>query len=174
MALLASCTDTSGASSTGTTLAGPATVPVGDQFAFGQGAGTFRVYADDALNFQALLGLGSSGFTASPGEIVTVANAVNAEGAPGGPGSYRAYFEAMLDMDDGQARKVSLNGPLVEQAQATLARMRVAERAYTLLKSEAHNAEVEDWIASQRGGPDMNLVFEAANGAGRVRPKLPG
>ena len=37
------------------------------------------------------------------------------------------------------AQKVSLNGPLVEQAQATLARMRVAERAYTLLKSEAHN-----------------------------------
>ena len=38
-------------------------------------------------------------------------------------------------MDDGGQPKVSLNGPLVEQAQATLARMRVAERAYTLLKS---------------------------------------
>ena len=77
-------------------------------------------------------------------------------------------------MDDGQARKVSLNGPLVEQAQATLARMRVAERAYTLLKSEAHNAEVEDWLASQRGGPDMNLVFEAANGANLDTIRVPG
>ena len=77
-------------------------------------------------------------------------------------------------MDDGQARKVSLNGPLVEQAQATLARMRVAERAYTLLKSEAHNAAVEDWIASQRGGPDMALVFEAANGANLDTVRVPG
>ena len=77
----------------------------------------------------------------------------------------RAHLEAMLDMDNGRAEKVSLNGPLVEQAQATLARMRVAERAYTLLKSEAHNEAIEDWVASQRGGPDMALVFEAANGA---------
>ncbi len=38
-------------------------------------------------------------------------------------------------MDAGAPPKVSLNGPLVEQAQATLARMRVGERAYTLLKS---------------------------------------
>ena len=69
---------------------------------------------------------------------------------------------------------MSLNGPLVEQAQATLARMRVAERAYTLLKSEAHNAAVEDWIASQRGGPDMALVFEAANGANLDTVRVPG
>ena len=86
----------------------------------------------------------------------------------------REHLEAMLDMDDGQARKISLNGPLVEQAQATLARMRVAERAYTLLKSEAHNAALEDWIASQRGGPDMALVFEAANGANLDTVRVPG
>ena len=74
----------------------------------------------------------------------------------------------------GGTRKVSLNGPLVEQAQATLARMRVAERAYTLLKSEAHNEAVEDWVASQRGGPDMALVFEAANGANLDTVRVPG
>ena len=97
-------------------------------------------------------------------------------GAPNAQGRalLRQHLEAMLDMDDGQARKVSLNGPLVEQAQATLARMRVAERAYTLLKSEAHNAEVEDWLATQRGGPDMNLVFEAANGANLDTVRVPG
>ena len=72
----------------------------------------------------------------------------------------------------GQAR-VSLNGPLVEQAQATLARMRVAERAYTS-EVEAHNAEVEDWLATQRGGPDMNLLFEAANGANLETIRVPG
>src|SRR5271165_6995613 len=86
----------------------------------------------------------------------------------------RAHLEAMLDMDKGNAKKVSLNGPLVEQAQATLARMRVAERAYTLLKSEAHNDGVEDWLASQRGGPDMALVFEAANGASLDKVRVPG
>ncbi len=74
----------------------------------------------------------------------------------------------------GQAKKVSLNGPLVEQAQATLARMRVAERAYTLLKSEAHNEAIEDWVAAQRGGPDMALVFEAANGASLDTVRVPG
>ena len=97
-------------------------------------------------------------------------------GAPNAEGRalLRKHLEAMLDMDDGRQRKVSLNGPLVEQAQATLARMRVAERAYTLLKSEAHNAAVENWIASQRGGPDMALVFEAANGASLDTVRVPG
>jgi type VI secretion system protein ImpL len=86
----------------------------------------------------------------------------------------RAHLAAMLDMDTGSVSRVSLNGPLVEQAQATLARMPVAERAYTLLKTEAHNDGVEDWIASQHGGPDMTLVFEAANGASLDTISVPG
>jgi type VI secretion system protein ImpL len=79
----------------------------------------------------------------------------------------------MLGLDVNQTPKVSLNGPLVEQAQGTLARMRVSERAYTLLKSEAHNEKLEDWIASRRGGPDMALVFEAANGANLDTVRVP-
>ena len=51
--------------------------------------------------------------------------------------------------------------------------MRVAERAYTLLKSEAHNEPIEDWIASRRGGPDMALVFEAANGSNLDTVRVP-
>ena len=96
-------------------------------------------------------------------------------GAPNAQGRalLRAHLEAMLDMDSGAATKVSLNGPLVEQAQATLARMRVAERAYTLMKSEAHNEPIEDWIASRRGGPDMALVFETANGASLDTVRVP-
>ena len=85
----------------------------------------------------------------------------------------RAHLVAMLDLDNGETPKISLNGPLVEQAQATLARMRVAERAYTLLKSEAHGEPIEDWIASRRGGPDMALVFEAANGASLDTVRVP-
>jgi type VI secretion system protein ImpL len=86
----------------------------------------------------------------------------------------RSHLEAMLDMDTGGPTKVSLNGPLIEQAQATLARMRVAERAYTLLKSEAYNDGVQDWVASQHGGPDMALVFEAANGTSLDNVRVPG
>ena len=88
-------------------------------------------------------------------------------GAPNAQGRalLLAHLEAMLDLDQGAAHKVSLNGPMVEQAQATLARMRVAERAYALLKSEAHNDNVSPWLASDHGGPDMPLVFETANGA---------
>ena len=85
----------------------------------------------------------------------------------------RAHLVAMLDMDTGNAAKVQLNGPLVEEAQATLARMRVSERAYTLLKSEAHNEPIEDWVAAQRGGPDMALVFETANGANLDTVRVP-
>ena len=85
----------------------------------------------------------------------------------------RAHLVAMLDLDNGETPKISLNGPLVEQAQATLARMRVAERAYTLLKSEAHGEPIEDWIASRRGGPDMALVFEAANGSSLDTVRVP-
>ena len=85
----------------------------------------------------------------------------------------RAHLEAMLDMDAGQATKVSLNGPLVEQARATLARMRVAERAYSLLKLESHSDTLQDWGASQRGGPDMARVFQAANGASLDTVRVP-
>ena len=85
----------------------------------------------------------------------------------------RAHLEAMLDMDVNGGAKVSLNGPLVDQAQNTLARMRVSERAYTLLKSAARSEALEDWVASQRGGPDMALVFEAGNGANLDTVRVP-
>ena len=85
----------------------------------------------------------------------------------------RQHLVAMLDLDVNGTPKISLNGPLVEQAQATLARMRVSERAYTLLKSEAHTEKLEDWIASRRGGPDTALVFEAANGASLDTVRVP-
>jgi type VI secretion system protein ImpL len=86
----------------------------------------------------------------------------------------RAHLQAMLEMDTGSIPKVSLNGPLVAEAQATLARMPVAQRAYTLLKSQARNALIEDWVANQRGGPDTALVFEAANGASLDTVRVPG
>lgn len=85
----------------------------------------------------------------------------------------RQHLVAMLDMDVGGSRTISLNGPLVEQAQATLVRLSVAERAYTLLKSEAHSLAAEDWIAARRGGPDTELVFETANGSSLDTVRVP-
>ena len=97
-------------------------------------------------------------------------------GAPYAQGRARLkdHLLALLALDRGRSdASVSLNGPLVAEAQATLARMRVAERAYTLLKAASHNEPLEDWVASQRGGPDMALVFEAANGASLDTVRVP-
>jgi len=64
---------------------------------------------------------------------------------------------------------------LIEKAQATLARMPIAERAYTLLKSESHKFPIQDWIASEHGGigSNMALVFEGANGVTLESVKVP-
>ncbi len=102
-----------------------------------------------------------------------------AEQMPGAPNEaqrtlLRGHLRAMLDLDVNETPKVSLNGPLVKQAQATLSRMRVSERAYTLLKAAARNEAIEDWVATQRGGPDMGLVFEAAEGASLDTIHVPG
>jgi type VI secretion system protein ImpL len=97
---------------------------------------------------------------------------------PGGPyakgrEALKQHLVAMLDMDNGQAPAIALNGPLVEQAQTTLARMSVAERAYSILKADARNLPIEDWVAARRGGPDTELVFETANGTPLDTVKVP-
>src|SRR5215207_2354771 len=74
------------------------------------------------------------------------------------------HLSAMLDMDFGRGPLVSLNGPLIEDVQRTLARLSVSERAYELLKSQARGQSHKDWVVSGRGGPDVALVFEAIGG----------
>ncbi len=69
---------------------------------------------------------------------------------------------------------VGLNGPLVEQAQRTLARMPVADRAYTLMKARAEAQGYPAWNAAQRGGPDAALVFETRDGAPLSEVEVPG
>ena len=71
------------------------------------------------------------------------------------------HLQAMLDLDaESSPMAIGLDGDLVQQAQATLASMPLALRAYTLLKAEALGAEIEDWVATQRLGPGLPLVFE--------------
>ena len=74
------------------------------------------------------------------------------------------HLAAMLDMDFGREPLVSLNGPLIEDVQRTLARLSVSERAYELLKSQARGQSHKDWVVSGRGGPDVALIFEAVGG----------
>ena len=72
-------------------------------------------------------------------------------------------------------RSIALNGPLVEEAQKTLARMSVAERAYELLKSQARGMAQRDWIvARSRRRPTSPLVFEGAVGEDLESIRVPG
>ncbi len=67
---------------------------------------------------------------------------------------------------DPDPSRVDLNGPLVQATQATLARMPVAERAYTLMKGLAESATFQDWSPADPdvGGADVTVVFETQAG----------
>jgi type VI secretion system protein ImpL len=84
-------------------------------------------------------------------------------GNEGGRKSLQEHLEAMLDLDEGDALPYGLHGPLVTRVQQTLARMSVAERAYELLKSQAHASNGPDWVALSRGGVDFPIVFDTNN-----------
>ena len=73
------------------------------------------------------------------------------------------HLRAMLELDDGETPLVSLNAPMIEDAQRTLARMTVADRAFALLKSEAIAMGLPAWRLIEQAGPDTNLVFETRN-----------
>ncbi|GAB2187149.1 type VI secretion system membrane subunit TssM [Roseibium sp. LAB1] len=76
-----------------------------------------------------------------------------------------AHVAAMLDLDfGGNVLTDQLDGILVAEVQRELGRVSLAERGYALLKSRAKGLASEDWIAEQRGGSDMETVFETENG----------
>lgn len=75
------------------------------------------------------------------------------------------HVAAMLELDfGGRPLTDQLDGVLVAEVQRELARVSLAERGYALLKSRANGLVSEDWVAEQRGGPDMENVFETENG----------
>ena len=79
---------------------------------------------------------------------------------------------AMLDLEAGQEPLITLNGPLIEEAQKTLARLSVAERAYELLKSQARASPLRDWVAGAQGGPDVDARVRGGRRAGpRKHPR---
>src|ERR1043166_7192975 len=74
------------------------------------------------------------------------------------------HLAAMFDLETEQPPLVELDGNLVQEAQKTLARLSVSQRAYELLKSEARASTAGDWIAARKGGLDAASVFEAQGG----------
>jgi type VI secretion system protein ImpL len=84
-----------------------------------------------------------------------------ARGNAAAKNEFLRHIDAMLELDDGGGVMVSLNGALVERSRATIARLSLADRAYTFLKSIAESDPVPDWVAADHGGPDMATVFEA-------------
>lgn len=70
------------------------------------------------------------------------------------------HLSAMLDLETGQGPLVQLNGPLVEKAQAILARQNVAARALDLLAARAKASVRPDWTAAKAGGANARALFE--------------
>ncbi|PSJ57017.1 type VI secretion system membrane subunit TssM [Kumtagia ephedrae] len=84
------------------------------------------------------------------------------------------HLGAMLDLGSSHKPSFELNGPLVESAQRSLARMNMADRAYALIKTASYSAPVENFSVIARGGPDTALVFETVDGTELDKLAVPG
>jgi type VI secretion system protein ImpL len=62
---------------------------------------------------------------------------------------------------------------LVQEAQAAIGRMSVADRAFELLRSNARGQSERDWVARRKGGQDMALVFEGVDGGPMENIRVP-
>jgi type VI secretion system protein ImpL len=74
------------------------------------------------------------------------------------------HLTAMFDLETEQPPLVELDGRLIQEAQNSLARLSVAQRAYEFLKSEARTSTAGDWVVTRKGGPDVSVVFESTTG----------
>ena len=83
------------------------------------------------------------------------------------------HLTAMFDLETEQPPLVELDGRLIQEAQNSLARLSVAQRAYELLKSEARAATTGDWLVARKGGPDVSVVFESAAGQSLDNVRVP-
>lgn len=86
--------------------------------------------------------------------------AINAEGRK----LLEEHLAAMSDLETEQPPLVELDGRLIRDAQNSLARLSVAQRAYEFLKSAARAQRGGDWLLSRKGGPDVGSVFETTAG----------
>jgi type VI secretion system protein ImpL len=68
-----------------------------------------------------------------------------------------------LDVPEGISG-IDVDQSLLQEAQSSIGRMTVADRAFEILRSGARQESARDWFARRKGGQDMALVFEGANG----------
>src|SRR5262245_32885542 len=85
-----------------------------------------------------------------------------------------ANLRAMLDLGRSHDPAFELNGDLVTGAQAAIARMKMSDRAYALIKSSAYSAGLTDFNLAQQAGADAKLVFETRDGTDISQVKIPG
>ena len=88
-------------------------------------------------------------------------NLYQASGNEAGRAALEDHLKAMFELDEGEKPRFALSGPLVEQSEATLGQLSIAQRAYQLLKSQAI-APQSDWILARRGGLQLATVFDSA------------
>lgn len=84
-----------------------------------------------------------------------------------------AHLDALLELDNGDLL-VQPNQTLIEESQKTLARLKLSERAYELLKSQARTLKISDWSAVSAGGLLFDQLFEEASGKDLDTIRVPG
>jgi type VI secretion system protein ImpL len=83
------------------------------------------------------------------------------------------HLIAMLELDDSTVPAVELNADLVEKAEVIMARMSLADQAYSLIKATAPFAGIPDFNVVERAGRDSRLVFETVDGSDLAAMTIP-
>ena len=83
------------------------------------------------------------------------------------------HLLAMLELDDGKQPAVELNADLVGKAEVILARMSVADRAYSLIVATAPFTGIPDFVLVEQLGADAQLVLETLDGTDLANVMVP-
>jgi type VI secretion system protein ImpL len=79
--------------------------------------------------------------------------------------SLNQHLDAMLNIESAPVRPIALDGNLVKSSQIALTRLSLAERAFAIIKSTAHDQSVKDWTVAGHAGPDAAVVFGTNDGS---------
>ena len=77
----------------------------------------------------------------------------------GAAASWRSICTTCCELGRSHGPTFELNGTLVTEAQAALARMNMADRAYALIKSSAYSAGLTDFDVAAQSGADASAGF---------------
>ncbi len=84
------------------------------------------------------------------------------------------HMSRLIELDPAQGlTALEPDANLVQEAQAAIGRMSVADRAFEILRSNARSQSDRDWVARRKGGQDMALVFEGAGGTPLENIRVP-